>query len=71
MSPLTVIGLADIHGTRAELDVLRDDDGTDPSIHLSLACGASSTRAMPTPGACRQLAAALLDAADEVEGEER
>jgi hypothetical protein len=64
------IGLADIYGTRAEVAVL-DEDEDDPTIHLSLVCGGSATRAMPTLEAARQLAAALLDGADLIERERR
>lgn len=60
------IGLADIYGTVCEVTVLddTDDDDAEPSIHLTLSCGASSTRGIATPTAARQIAAALLDAAD-------
>jgi hypothetical protein len=62
-----VIGLGDTYGTRAEVSVL--DDGDDPAtIHLSLTAGVSGGHGIASPEAARQLAAALLDAADLTEG---
>jgi hypothetical protein len=65
-----VIGLGDTYGTRAEVSVLDDDEGP-PTIHLSLTSGASGGRGIASPEAARQLAAALLDAADLVVSETR
>lgn len=62
------IGLGDTYGTRAEVSVLDDGDGP-PTIHLSLTAGASGGRGIASPEAARQLAAALLDAADLTGGE--
>jgi len=60
------IGFADTFGTRAEISVLDDGDGP-PSIHLSVLVGQSGGRGILTPEAARQLAAALLDAADKTD----
>ena len=61
------IGFADMWGTRAEVSCLFDDDGEDPSIHVTLVVGAFRASGIPTLEAARQLAAALLDAIDHAE----
>jgi hypothetical protein len=63
------IGLGDTYGTRAEVAVLDDADEEGPAtIHVSLLAGMSGGRGIATPEAARQLAAALLDAAEDAEG---
>lgn len=60
-----VVGLADTYGTRATVRFYEDDEG--PSMQLSVEAGLCGGRGYPTPEAARQLAAALLDAADRFE----
>lgn len=60
-----VIGLADTYGTRATVRCYIDEDG--PSLSVALEAGLCGGRGYPTPEAARQLAAALLDAADRYE----
>lgn len=59
------IGFADVYGTRAVVRCDVDEDG--PTLSLSVECGFCGGRGYPTPEAARQLAAALLDAADRYE----
>ncbi len=65
MSDPTVrkIGFADSYGTRAEVTYDPDSPGDD-QISLEVSAGFCSGQGFPTPEAARQLAAALLDAAD-------
>jgi hypothetical protein len=60
------IGLADSYGTTAEVSVY-GDDGETSSIQLRVAVGQCGGSGWPTPAAARQLAAALLDAAEAAE----
>lgn len=60
-----VIGLADTYGTRATVSCHTDEDG--PSLTVAIMAGFCGGRGFPTPEAARQLAAALLDAADRYE----
>lgn len=63
-----VIGLGDLYGTRATVTCWSDEDG--PSLSIALTAGVCGGRGYPTPEAARQIAAALLDAADRFEAEE-
>ena len=60
-----VIGLADTYGTRATVRCDVDEDG--PALSLAVEAGFCGGRGYPTPEAARQVAAALLDAADRYE----
>lgn len=62
------IGLADAHGTVARVAFDEDEDGAIASV--SLRSGAAAILACPTPEALRQLAAAMLDAADAMQRSE-
>lgn len=53
------IGLADLYGTTAQVEL-----GDDGDINLRVYSGMCGARAYPTPEAARQLAAALIDAAE-------
>ena len=60
------IGLADCYGTVAAVE-FTDEDG-EGMIAMSLSVGQCQGRGYPTSEAARQIAAALLDAADAMEG---
>lgn len=57
------IGLADPYGTTADVNA-NPEEG---SIQLRVGVGQCGGTGYPTPAAARQLASALLDAADAVE----
>lgn len=57
------VGLADSYGTLATVLVNEDD----PCIQFRLESGMCGGTGFPTPEAARQIAGALLDAADRVE----
>jgi hypothetical protein len=61
------IGMADMHGTVATVNYSPPDSEGDAYTSVSLTSGAASIHAAPTPGALRQLAAAMLDAADAMD----
>ena len=58
------IGLADMHGTRVRVVYSPADADGDAMASLNILTGGATVFTSPTPEACRQLAAALLDAAD-------
>jgi hypothetical protein len=60
------IGMADVYGTTAEVDLM-EDEGGEGGILLRLHCGQCGARAYPTPEAARQLAGALMDVAEAAE----
>lgn len=62
-----VVGLGDMYGTRATVRCSIDEDG--PQLSVAVEVGFSGGRGYPTPEAARQLAAALLDAAERYEQE--
>ena len=61
------IGLADHYGTTAEVTFYPVDDEGDADLTINIGIGGCIAEAAPTPEAARQLAAALLDAADAVD----
>jgi hypothetical protein len=61
------IGLADHHGTVAEINFWPEDAEDKAQINLNLGSGSCWARGYPTAAAARQIAAALLDAADRME----
>ncbi len=61
------IGLADQDGTSVEIGCT--EEGADALITFRVHTGGASVYAYPTHTAARQVAAALLDAADEYERE--
>lgn len=61
------IGLADMHGTVAEISYSPAEDDLPPSSSFIVSSGAARIQCLPTPTALRQLAAAALDAADAME----
>lgn len=62
------IGLADMHGTVAEVSYMPPDDDSDaPFTTVALRSGSALISAGATPTALRQLSAAFLDAADAME----
>ena len=61
------IGLADHYGTTAEVTFYPADNESEADLTFSLGIGGCSAHTTPTPEAARQLAAALLDAADAVD----
>lgn len=61
------VGLADMHGTVAEVRFTPEDGEGEACVHAGLSVGSAPISAMPTPEALRQWAAALLDAADAME----
>lgn len=63
------IGLADMHGTLATVGFTPADSEGGAITSLNVRTGAASILSMPSPEACRQLAAALLDGADAMEAE--
>jgi hypothetical protein len=64
------VGLADLYGTTASVNVDLEDlePGERPVISFRVNVGQCGATGFPTPSAARQLSAALLDAADAVEG---
>lgn len=56
------IGTADTYGTSVEVVYSPTDEHGDGMIFLSLTVGGFHARSAPTPGAARQIAAALIDA---------
>ena len=63
------IGLADYDGTTAEIKFWDEDEDGEPTISLWLGINGCGGRGFPTAEAARQIAAALLDAADAMERE--
>lgn len=61
------IGLADFDGTTAEVRFWGEDEDNEPTIVLWLGINGCGGRGFPSADAARQLAAALLDAADLME----
>lgn len=61
------IGLADLHGTVARINYDPPEDESDAYASFTLSCGSASMHCSPTPEAMRQLAAALLDAAEQTD----
>jgi len=61
------IGLADHYGTTAEVSVEAEGSEFEAGISLWIGVGQSGGRGYPTIEAARQIAAALLDAADSME----
>jgi hypothetical protein len=62
------IGMADLYGTTATVSFWPPDDEDDtPTIALRLGVGQCRAEGFPTVEAARQLAAALLDAADQMD----
>jgi len=61
------IGLADMHGTVATVGFTPADSEGDAITSLTLKTGGANVFTAPTPEACRQLAAALLDGAEAME----
>lgn len=59
------IGLADSYGTTATV-IFTEEEG-ETSIQLRVSIGQCGATGYPTPAAARQLASALLDAADAAE----
>lgn len=64
------IGLADMNGTVATVGFTPADSDGDAITSLTLKTGGAHIFSSPTPQACRQLAAALLDGADAMEAGE-
>jgi hypothetical protein len=61
------VGFADNFGTVAEVNFWPEDEDNDATIQVALGIGSCWARGYPTPSAARQMAAALLDAADRME----
>lgn len=61
------VGLADLHGTVVEIAYSPPEDELPACATFLVASGAARVRANPTPAALRMLAAAALDAAEQVE----
>lgn len=61
------VGMADMYGTVATVGYYAEDEDGDAIISLRLGIGNCEARTAPTAVAARQLAAALLDAADALE----
>jgi hypothetical protein len=61
------IGLADHCGTVCEINFWPEDPEDKAQINLNLGGGSCWARGYPTAAAARQIAAALLDAADRME----
>jgi hypothetical protein len=61
------IGLADMHGTVAEIGYSPEEDDLPPCASFLVSSGAARVQCNPTPTALRQLAAAALDAAEAME----
>lgn len=66
------IGMADLYGTTATVAFWPPDDEDDTAtITLRLGVGQCRAEGFPTVEAARQLAAALLDAADQMDKAEQ
>lgn len=63
------IGLADMHGTVAEVAFEPPEPDEDLGFgSIRFRTGGATVHSSPTPAALRQLAAAYLDLADDLEG---
>lgn len=63
------IGLADHQGTRVTVSYDPADEEAGGLISLTVALGMFSAYSSPTPSAARQVAGALLDAADRADAD--
>lgn len=65
------IGTADRSGTVVEVSYSPTDENGDGAIFLTLINGDWRVPTLPTPTAARQIAGALIDAADKYDEDER
>lgn len=65
------IGFADHSGVVAEVEFIDETDDFEASVAISVGIAGCQSRGYPTREACRQLAAALLDAADSMDRAEQ
>lgn len=64
------IGIGDSYGTRIEINgEPPEDEEDDPTVSINVSLGFCGGRAFASPEVARQVAAAILDAADAAEAD--